>query len=127
MKNKKTLKEKINKGFDIADKFFVGLGIATLITYGISKLNNKQEFGWYHNENNKIEDEFFMENPNYTKYDGITQIEMRDEFKKELIKYNSKNRELKNWIYVPDKDKNGTFAGHPLYEKPDSNSKKLKK
>lgn len=126
MKNKKTLKEKINKGFNIADKFFIGLGVSALIIHGVSKLNNESKFGWYYNENNKIDDEFFMENPNYKKYDAITQIKLRDDFKKELILYNPKNENLEKWIYVPDKDKNGTFAGHALYEKPTFNSKKIK-
>lgn len=122
MKNKKTLKEKINKGFNIATDIFLTGAASTLLFYCANKHQNNQKFGWYFNENNQINDEHFMECPNYA-----GNIQMQDAFENELISYNPNNTKLEGWMLVKDKDKNGTFAGYPLYEKPDTNSRKLNK
>ncbi len=121
MKNKKTLKEKINKGFEIATGIFLTGAATTLIFYSANKYLNNQKFGYYFNENNEISDEYFIENPNYSE-----NIQMQDAFENELVSLNPNNSKLEGWILVKDKDKNGTFAGHPLYTKPDFKSKKLK-
>lgn len=91
------------------------VGSASLV--GKTMLNEKG--GWYYNSNNKIEDEFYMEYPNQSK-----NIAMFDDFENKLMELNPKNAELKGWIYVPDHDKNGTFAGHKIYSKPDPAYKK---
>lgn len=113
------MKKTIDKLAKTAEILF-WTGATAMTIYALSNHYSTQKHGWYYNENNEIKDEFFMEHPNQSK-----NIYALDDFENTLMKLNPKNQELKGWIYVPDYDKNGTFAGHQLYSKPDSSSKKL--